>query len=919
MADVAQDVHHDPAAAAKTAPIVLPASVLPRPHVMAALDRATRARVCLLLGVPGTGRTTTLVLWHGHARAHGADVAWLTVDEGDANHHRLARHLVACLGLDQTVLSSDEADKADESADDHWATPIVTALTRAVGQSGPRWLVIDDADLVVGTPGGALLRDLISYAPHDLHLVISARSPRGLVTRTTAAGGDVTDLDAADLAFKAPEIQTLLRDAGLPAAPVEAQRVVRRTGGLPLAVAAALRTGEPTTATYDDLITPQRAVDAVLATLSPQTCEFVMQVSIVDLVSGPLAHAITGRPDAPALLRTLAADGFLLVASHSDRTWYQFTPVVQASLERLRRDQLDDEEVVRLRKRAADWLYESGSFLRAAKQALLAGDTESGADLLRRSIRRLYAGEVPDAVLPLAAAIPDETVETNPYANLLVAAMYLFRDPWDEAAAPYLRRAERLAQCTGQDTVSIVASLTATLRLPQAFYDGDTIAASRYAQDAMRPTDDELEPARLTRETLEAAVLPFSAMLALWAGHVDEATEQLERASTVATSQGFVLLAALCRVHRIAARAAVGRASAELPVLLRTVAEFDEAGWSRHYEVRSLHATIAWAQLRAYRLDEARVSLERARSGHDHLGLSLDIELQLLETEIALADGDVERARAHLNRARSTSRRIRGPQPSFRGRLAVREARVAFAENDLDALDDVFRARALRAVPHLRIHQAHLLHLHGRHRLALEALAPLTESRITELFPETYASAHLEEARIRHDLAEGPNALRSLRSALLAAKGHDVVRPFVEHASWSDRLLRERFAEDPDFAEQVAEILVAETRHVLSTRRPSRTDALTDTEREILVYLAGGSTLKTVAQRRQVSLNTIKTQVATIYRKLAVPTRSEAVRVAQQHGIVGAHVPTPAAAASDTGPTTVGHRRRAVDGDAPRL
>ena len=62
---------------------------------------------------------------------------------------------------------------------------------------------------------------------------------------------------------------------------------------------------------------------------------------------------------------------------------------------------------------------------------------------------------------------------------------------------------------------------------------------------------------------------------------------------------------------------------------------------------------------------------------------------------------------------------------------------------------------------------------------------------------------------------------------------------------------------------------------------------LTDRELVVLRYLSSHLTLPELAGELYVSRNTIKTQVAAVYRKLGASSRSEAVELGRELGLVG--------------------------------
>jgi DNA-binding CsgD family transcriptional regulator len=66
---------------------------------------------------------------------------------------------------------------------------------------------------------------------------------------------------------------------------------------------------------------------------------------------------------------------------------------------------------------------------------------------------------------------------------------------------------------------------------------------------------------------------------------------------------------------------------------------------------------------------------------------------------------------------------------------------------------------------------------------------------------------------------------------------------------------------------------------------PTTTAALTRRERVVLANLAEDVTLEQIANRLFVTRNTVKSQVRSVYRKLGVSTRADAVAWARQAGL----------------------------------
>ena len=101
---------------------------------------------------------------------------------------------------------------------------------------------------------------------------------------------------------------------------------------------------------------------------------------------------------------------------------------------------------------------------------------------------------------------------------------------------------------------------------------------------------------------------------------------------------------------------------------------------------------------------------------------------------------------------------------------------------------------------------------------------------------------------------------------------------------------------DPELARSYQRLLVPAQRHdqmpaSLNAPVPGQpamvvVESLTEREREVLRHVSDMLNTAEVASEMYISINTVKTHLKSIYRKLAASHRREAVRRAQQLGLI---------------------------------
>ncbi len=874
-----------------------PAVFIPRVALMAAITASVEVnRVTFLHGMAGCGRTTALAEWYRLSQAADRAVGWLSLDDNDTTAARLAALVLAAVESSLPV--------ADQHLLDGIAVPtdgdlggIAPLLARFEELSQPITLVLDDVQALQGRRSLSALDELIRYAPSTLRLVASSRTSRHLPVAALRARDELGEITQNQIAFSPGETAQMVAVI-LPDASAEVSAwVYERVRGHPLGTvltAAALRDQ----GAHPGWDIPDRwshsnqvltfVLDQVIPSLSAEDRLFLLRSSIVGLVCAPLAQELTGRTDAAEVLRWMAEEDQLFDVVQADRTWYRHHPWLREALRRELRDRLSRDELAELHRAASTWYFSEGNFLQAGHHALVAGDRAGGLSLLSRTLVRLYSGDLPQTVVFLADSLPPEVLETNVYANLVVAAGVLGGYPWSDVPGVYLDRARRLSASLAPDERVVVDSILALLDLPAALHQGDVLSGSALVETAMRPMPGQLAHAGVSRAVLDAAVLPFAALFDSWRGYWRQALASLDKAERAARVEELPFLEVTCRAHRTMILYANGLPSYSFAQAWSMVRLIEWRGWSRAYAMLHVHLGHAWNCFFASRVDEARDALDNATwNGTRRLGAIDVFEVDLMRSELAIIEGDLDGAEVLIDHAAAAIAATRGIGAPFRERLVGRYLMVALARGDLDEAERLVRGARTRAstsvwlVPTVaRVHA-----LRGDLSGGLEVLREWRSSQVEELHPERESALLLAEGHIHHLLGDIANATRLLGEALWVAAGSEVRRPFLDHSDWVAPLLHRRYREVPGLQSLVESLIVAlrDRASVVFPRDPYAT--LTETEREVLALLIGQVAASDIARMRRVSLNTVKTQVKSIYRKLGVSSRAEAVDIAVAHGL----------------------------------
>ncbi|HUJ65794.1 MAG TPA: LuxR C-terminal-related transcriptional regulator, partial [Acidimicrobiales bacterium] len=170
----------------------------------------------------------------------------------------------------------------------------------------------------------------------------------------------------------------------------------------------------------------------------------------------------------------------------------------------------------------------------------------------------------------------------------------------------------------------------------------------------------------------------------------------------------------------------------------------------------------------------------------------------------------------------------------------------------------------------------------GRPDRALSRLAAGPLPKVGAEIRRLILLACAEMQRGRTQLAED-----SIGRAVSAGRPEGFLRPFLEEAPQVLPLLRGLVPSCPDLYLTHLVCHAEESVPVREAAEHNRVlEPLTDRERELLGYLPSHFHMREIADHMYVSLNTVKTHLKNIYRKLGATSRSEAVAIARAHGLL---------------------------------
>ena len=756
---------------------------------------------------------------------------------------------------------------------------VMSRVRHELTRSGDVVLVIDGLDAPAHQALVAELEQWLASLPTNVRTVVTRRSRCGPALARRSA--EAIELSGAELAFTPDELRAVVDlVAGIGLDDDQLESIVRRTEGWPFAVNV-VATSIRSTADVDTALSRLHGGNPqVAALLSSEVLEpapapvrrFLLRTSVLHQLEDSLCSALTGEPEAGFLLSSLERRGAFTDAVPEHPGRYRYQALFRDFLRTELRTVAPGAEHALL-GRAVDWHARHGLPEAAARYALEAGDSDRVVDLVDQFTRPTFEQGNPEPMLGLLDELPDpdrpEVALRRAYLLTMLGdtrlAAQVLRDVEEQLQAPGMRAA-------GQALRSTWILFDAT---PEA-----SLRAANTALDLLHTTDPASVPDLLGLTApgqLEAMALGSRAR-ALWcSGRLEAARDEL--LAVLARSDLYVPW----HVHVLSALTVLEAWSGHLRRALslgrRAVVLADAHDLLQHPATLDAYLGVAHALRERNDLVRSDRLLGSVEARLPRFRRPATVAMCAAERAAwCLAASQPERGLAVLHELRAAGEPP--PPPVVVDRLRAVEARLWLERGDLNRAgaavgseDETELGACLSASA------VHVAVARGDLELAAERMASWT-NHPSDLKGEIERDLWI--SILAAERGERDAAVDRIVRQVLPAVAHEGHRRVVLDAGdLADGALRAVARVAP--SREVEELLRS-----LDSRRAAVGGAaagLSDRELEILQYLPTDLSSAEIADQLYISLNTLKTHLRTIYRKLEVGGRRQAIQRATELGI----------------------------------
>jgi LuxR family maltose regulon positive regulatory protein len=896
--------------------------IVERSNLIRKFDEALNSRLVLVTAPAGYGKTTLL---SNYFERSNKSIAWVSLDDRDDEQIRFWSYFIAALQTLDASLGKTAQGMLQSTQQPPIENILINLLNDISQYPVDITLCLDDYHSISGSKINEGMVFLIENLPVQMHLVIAGRSEPSFPLPLLRARRQLYEINAADLRFSKDEAALFLNqlmDLNLSADQVTKIEDLTEgwAAGLQLA-GLSIQAAEDKSSQLETFSGSHRYIfdylaQEVLNNQSEEVQNFLLRTAILDQLSGALCDSILESSleaigptvgYSQSILEYLERANLFIVPLDQQRHWYRYHHLFSDFLHAQLVDQANPSEIRELHSRASSWFKGNDSMYEAIDHAFNSGNYSEAAALINEDVNEIFSRSELPTLASWLKDFPPEVLHSEPRLNMIGAWAFLATGQSDEAES-HLQIVEDILGSKADGSPESLAlppeirgalAEISCIRTSHAFNRFDLDQALTLSNRTLAYLTDDVQSGFFNEKRDILAVTLFNqAVMFELKGEITKSSKLFSKTITLNEHNLHLVPMSISRLaHLQELQGLLGKAEETYQMAMRMTEDYQ-------YPLPLSGMTdIGLGSLSCERnkLEDAEIHLKNGIDlGHMWSLWELLTSGYMHLARVEMAKGDFGKANKLIVDAIGAISKFQVTWPipiieAYQAMLWARQGKLEEASYwsqrcGIDPEQPIEYNQETIAIPLARVWIS--LGKYDEARVVIDKMIKSNESRqawgqVIQLL--------IFDALANYSQGDFESAFVSTKRALDLAEKENYKRIFLDEGEtmetilrrMDDRLSSDKYAPNKGF---IGQLLIAfQTEPFHSQQEDLQTmpllDPLSEREIEVIKLLEEGLSNQEIAARLFISLNTVKAHLKSIYGKLGVNNRVQAIAKGREIGL----------------------------------
>lgn len=355
--------------------------LIPRYKLYDLLNSGLTKKLTYLSSPTGFGKTTLLITW---IKEFKKEVAWVNLSEYDNDIKIFFKYLI--LSIQKNINSKFGINAIKETENSYFDTDrcITLLINDFIFFPNQYIIVIDNYHFIQDTRINKAISFIVNNLPDNVHLYISSKSKDSSINYSRLiAQNELVEIDTNNLKFSRDELKRFYHSKNMNITDKNIENIEEKTEGWILSIQlSSFFIKENNYDVFDNKLLIDYIFEEILEKISPEILSFLLKTSLLSKFNYEIANNVNEIENSVEIIEYLYKNNLFITPIDHKGEYYRFHNLFSDILIKKLRQSYSKEIELNLRRKAYDWYLDNKFINEALEQSFILEKEDKVLELL---------------------------------------------------------------------------------------------------------------------------------------------------------------------------------------------------------------------------------------------------------------------------------------------------------------------------------------------------------------------------------------------------------------------------------------------------------------------------------------------------------------------------------------------------------